>query len=262
MNKEQIINRVAAHHNKVKALAEENNYIVISTHLVGSQNYELDSETSDVDTYSLVLPNFQDYIEGKEYQTHEFTLDDDGGKCTIKDARKAIYLLKRTSPNSVEVFLSKFVIIEPNFKNAFDYISDKKSRWYIAHCDYNNMFNAIIGMVTQLQKRNLSEGKLFSHILRLKEMYERFVINDYNIDLLSLSKENRKLALEAKKGNLSSEYLLEIEKIKEYLNEQVKLFNTNIKDVEWLGNYTVNRFLQLLIEDYLKLNGFKRYYGN
>ena len=53
---ERIIAAVWRHHNAVA----HKGYLVVMTSLVGSQNYDLDHENSDIDTFSLVYPPLQD----------------------------------------------------------------------------------------------------------------------------------------------------------------------------------------------------------
>ena len=58
---EAVMAAVRRHHNAVA----NKGYLVVMTSLVGSQNYDLDHEGSDVDTFSLVFPPLSDLAQAK-----------------------------------------------------------------------------------------------------------------------------------------------------------------------------------------------------
>ena len=53
---EAILAAVRRHHE----IVEQKGYFVVMTSLVGSQNYDLDTEASDIDTFSLILPTLEE----------------------------------------------------------------------------------------------------------------------------------------------------------------------------------------------------------
>ena len=79
---EAILAAVKRHHEAVAAKG----FLVIMTSLVGSQNYDLDHEHSDIDTFSLVYPPLSDLALAKEPYVGMFEVAD--GHCEIKDIRK------------------------------------------------------------------------------------------------------------------------------------------------------------------------------
>ena len=79
----------------------------------GSYAYGTNIETSDVDTFSFVMPSFEDLAFAREPVSGEFEVED--GKCVYKEIRIALNLLKKTSPNSIEYFLSYYQYHNPNF---------------------------------------------------------------------------------------------------------------------------------------------------
>ena len=168
------------------------------TSLVGSQNYDLDHEHSDIDTFSLIYPPLNDIAKAKEPYAGMFELDD--GHCDVKDIRLALNLLRKTSPNSVEYFVSKYKIYNPIFAPILqDYLDDNTKMWNMIHCNYSHMLYAMAGMAHQLTKRDMPPGKRFAHALRLDNMNYNF-LNSANagavLDLRPLG--DRDLALLAK----------------------------------------------------------------
>lgn len=184
--KERKIHEVLrVHHDKVKE-----KYHTVMTVLHGSQNYRLDTESSDYDTFTFVLPSLADMAMLKEPVST--MTEDEYGHIDIKDIRLALNLLKKTSPNSVEWFATGYRIIEPEYADLLEtYITPETLR-----CSTKHMMAAIGGMAHQLTKRNISPGKRYSHLLRMDCMVDNY----YNLqsDILSLTEVERNKALKAK----------------------------------------------------------------
>ena len=192
---EAILAAVKRHHDAVAAKG----YLVVMTSLVGSQNYDLDDEHSDIDTFSFVFPPLSDLVLAKDPYAGMFELED--GHCEIKDVRLALNLLRKASPNSVEYFTSKYKIYNPIFENILhEYLDDNSKLYGMIHCNYEHMLTAIAGMAHQLTKRNMSAGKRFAHAIRLYNMQYHF-LNSVNAGaVLDLTNRgDRDLALIAKR---------------------------------------------------------------
>lgn len=172
---EKILGAVRLHHAKVKAeLKKLDIDFVVMTSLVGSQNYDLDDENSDIDTFTFFFPKLYDFMSAAEPHYFEFDMPD--GKCYVKDIRVALNLLKKTSPNSVEYFISKYKVYDDDFKSVLTHYLDNSAYIYpMSHCNYKHMLDAIAGMAHQLTKRNMPVGKRYSHELRLMEMNYHFI---------------------------------------------------------------------------------------
>ena len=166
-----ILAAVKRHHDAVAAKG----YVVVMTSLVGSQNYDLDDSNSDIDTFSLVYPMLSDIALAKEPYAGFFTAKD-GGHCEIKDIRLALNLLRKTSPNSVEYFLSKYKIYNPIFEDVLkEYLEVNTKLLSMVHCNYEHMLYAMAGMAHQLTKRYMPAGKRFAHAVRLQDMHYHFM---------------------------------------------------------------------------------------
>lgn len=179
----RIMNALRQHHADVARI-----YNPVMTVLVGSQNYGLDTEQSDFDTCTFILPPVRDIA--RLYNPVSLQQEDSLGHIVIKDIRLGLKLLKQTSPNSVEWFASKYRIVEPQYEDLLQIPP------VVLRCNTRNMMNAIVGMSHQLSERNMSAGKRLSHMLRLECM----IFNYFSIhsDLLALNDEEHKLAMKAK----------------------------------------------------------------
>lgn len=190
-------------------------YDTIMTVLVGSQNYGLDTEKSDFDTFTFVLPNLHDIATLRDPVST--TREDVLGHINIKDIRLALNLLKKTSPNSVECFASPNRIIDAGY---YDSIMQLLSNPYNLRCDTRHMMMAIGGMAHQLSKRNMTPGKRLSHMLRMHCMVHNYFRIDS--DLLSLTEEERNLALHAKRDPENPKWEKLIEEYAAIVEEEIK----------------------------------------
>ena len=247
---EKILEAVKHHHNEVAAKG----HLVVMTSLVGSQNYDLDDDNSDIDTFSLVFPPLIDLANAREPFATCY-ISSDGGHCEVKDIRLALNLLRKTSPNSVEYFTSKYKIYNPIFETILkEYLDDNSKMWHMVHCNYEHMLYAMAGMAHQLTKRNMPAGKRFSHALRLDDMYYHFVNSVNASAVLDLrAGGDRELALAAKRDEEHDE---------EY-NEQCELIAVRldtIKDNFILSEEQKNiQQIGLAMIDSLQWKLFKKY---
>lgn len=248
---------VAAHHKLVEK--HYSDYTVIFTSLVGSQNYGLDTENSDIDTCSFVLPSFENFIYGKAPVSAEFDCDD--GKCTVKDLRIAFNLLRKPSPNSIEWFLSDYQCYESAYAPVFrKYLNDGYYRNMIIHCDYQNMINAIIGTATGLHGRNMTSGKKYSHIIRLINLASKYIGSIETSHYFLLPKQDREIALLAKITPAEYSFQENIDAGIQELKNIFKYFRygETFQKKEHLAQYIVNEFQTKLFEIYLRENGYEK----
>ena len=174
-----------SHHDIVR----DKGYDPVFTVLVGSQNYGLATEHSDYDTFTFVLPSLDDISAIK--QPVSKTLEDENGHIDIKDIRLGLNLLKKTTPNSIECFASKYKYIE---EECYKFLATLP--YYVFRCNTVNMMNSIGGMAHQLAHRNISAGKRLAHIIRMNCLLTNYF--DVNSDILSMDDGSRELALMAK----------------------------------------------------------------
>ena len=183
----------------------------------------------------------------------------EGGHCEIKDIRLALNLLRKTSPNSVEYFVSKYKIYNPIFNDILkEYLDDNSKLWDMIHCNYNHMLYAMAGMAHQLTKRNMSAGKRFSHAIRLQDMYYHF-INSHNANAVIELRAggNREMALIAKLNQESPygiDYEEECKQISEWLDNaknNVTLTQEHL-NIQQYGLALIDSFQWKLFKKYLE----------
>ena len=248
-----ILAAVKRHHDEVAAKG----YLVVMTSLVGSQNYDLDNDNSDIDTFSFVYPPLGDIAMGKPLYSDVFEAKDKG-LCSVKDIRLGFELLKKTSPNSVEYFASKYKIYNPIFADILkEYLDDNMKLWNMVHCNYNHMLHSIAGMARQIVKRNLTPGRRFSHSLRLDNMFYHF-INSLNAGAVLEFRMggDRDLALIAK-TDTNSEHNISYNNECEQIAQKLELYKENfkltsdMKKTEQFGVALINSLQWKLFKKYL-----------
>lgn len=192
-----ILEAVQKHHNNVVDYMNRSGASVLMTSLVGSQNYGLADDTSDIDTYSFVLPSITDMSVLRDPIATEYDLKD--GKCCIKDMRVALNLLIKTNPNSIEWFCSDYMIFNPQYEKMLKKFTKKKNRESFLYCDIVQMGNSCKGMSKQLKNRNMPAGKKYSHALRIREMWESYLFGNTDVILKFKDESIRLEAVEAKR---------------------------------------------------------------
>lgn len=246
-----IMRHVEDHHKKVK---DKFGYDVVMTSLVGSQNYDLATKYSDYDTFSLIMPPFTDLAFANAPISGEFSVED--GKCMYKDIRLALNLLKKTSPNSIEIFLSDYIIFNPSYSEITDnYLKYIAHLEYMIHCNYYHMIDSCIGMVSQLAKRNMPSGKKLAHAIRLKNMLPYYLDNIEVKDLLKIYDESDLLLAQKVKTIDNQNFDDLCFKIADYLKLVGKTFKKTERHetIEKRGLAYIEQFQIDLLNRYLDL---------
>ena len=249
-----ILAKVAKKHNWLEENKEKYGigYVVMSM-LIGSQNYHLESNTSDVDVYSFIFPKYKNFIKDTKLINfeHEF---EDGSKIMVKDVRLIFNLLRKPSPNSIECFTSHYKILNPLFEKTLNfYLEDDYTLYYLTHANYTNMVNAIAGCAQGVHGRNMTLGKKYSHILRLHDMLVRYLDRKYRpYEYLELDPINLHVALAAK-FNLLPVTEQSCKNLSNALSMFAKNFNPTIaeKTREEVANKLIDDFQLELTEIYL-----------
>lgn len=173
---EWVMARIQDHYD---AMEEKYGNRLIGVFCVGSTNYGLDVETSDVDSKALVLPTLEEISLLKEPTSETYKLYD-SEQIDIKDIRLAIKLWKKQSINMLEVLFTKYFIVNPRFEQIWNEIKEEADE--IARYDMNKAMNSMGGMAHTRYKMWLKaldngkrDGKSLVHIVRMYRM-----INKYN----------------------------------------------------------------------------------
>lgn len=157
MNK-KVMERVREHYKK---MYDNFGNKLIGVFLIGSQNYELDIETSDVDTIAIVMPSISEIAFLSPPYSTTIVLEN-GEHIVIKDLRLVRYELHKGSPNMLEILYTDYYILNPNWWEFSKLIAHRER---IAKISPNGVANAWLGIARR-------------HIKKYQEDIENFDIKD------------------------------------------------------------------------------------
>jgi hypothetical protein len=179
--------KVEEHYEFVTKKGKEQGYSVIATCLIGSQNYGLDTPDSDVDTISIVVPNFEAICCGRPKIDHTYDFED-GGKAKVRDYRSfALNDLKKSCFTNTEVLYSVKVVVNPTFSQVWNFLME--NREIIMRADYEATVRSMLGYVSSMESRFQKKGfsgyredlgmnpKMFMHAVRAYDWLGKFIPN-------------------------------------------------------------------------------------
>lgn len=188
--------KLALQEHKQKVLDELNlaESQILGIFLYGSQNYELDTENSDVDTIAIVLPTEYDLYFSKLI-TKELHLDN-GEHCVVKDIREIFKEFKKQNVNFLEIIFTQYNWLNELYEEKWHMFT---SVWgnSIAHYDMNRAVKSICGQAKHTLRQALKEeevdGKKMANALKMFFYLDKYIKGYYFSDCIvptSLEKEN------------------------------------------------------------------------
>lgn len=249
-------------------------YNVLGVFLYGSQNYEMDTENSDIDTKAIIIPNFEDLISRKEVsKTYN---KPDGSFLDVKDIYSMFNMIKKQGINFVEILYTDYKLINPNFSMKWNQMIES-NRDDIARFNPFATMKAIQGTLKRMNNifdnPNSEHGKEdcekygycrkdFYNVKRLSEfarryydLFERYVYElkfNYKDLLVPLDKEQmfkyKTIAYDYTSVCLSVKHELEETKtlVDRASNWDVEFKNTIKNNQEKVDNY-MGSFMKIII---------------
>lgn len=140
--------------NKLNWLNENTKYNVAFLTLQGSQNYDMDTNKSDVDAKCFVVPSLEDMIANKQPVSKTYRMDDNS-LIDVKDIRLLPELLYKCNPAYIETLYTEYFITNNQYHRVPTLLLKsqlKELREEICNRDIMRMMNALKGLVHQKQK--------------------------------------------------------------------------------------------------------------
>lgn len=176
-NESYIMERVRQHHQAAWNYAENKGGYIIGTFLHGSQNYNLNTEESDVDTVSIYVPTV-DFAIVNSPKNHQLIMEDGSNEyCTIKDIRNYVNELLKSNPNAIELLYTKYYLYTTTIDDYnFKYFINNKEKFL----KYNpsSFFDAADGMAYNYLKRCDEKG--VRNFYRIEVMLNNVSSNNIN----------------------------------------------------------------------------------
>lgn len=240
---------------------KDKNYETFAIMLYGSQNYELETEESDIDSKLMVIPSVKDVILGKKKLSTEY--ETSKGLSLTQDYRLMFNSYYKGNINFVETLFTKYYIINPSYKEEFADL--RAHRDLIANSDPVALVKMATGMAQQkyaamehefptkvdVIKKYGYDPKQLHHLMRLT-----FFVSDYLIDLdfgkSLVPHEDEKAYLKTIKTNpvpldearrLADYYLSYLTDKKKFVEENPEYYPNKKDEVkEYLDNLAVRVF--------------------
>ena len=233
--------------------------------LVGSNNYNLNDETSDKDYKIFVAPTFDDLYHNKQFSKSYIgeTVDLD-----VHDIRKISSLWWKANVNFLEVLYSNEIIINPDLPITSPLNEIFKYKKEIARMNLPYLYNACVGMHFT-KKKQIDKGtsgtqhlvdkygydtKQSLHALRILEFLKRFADTHFEDFRYAIKYNNydicRNRLLDIKNGKYSKEEFLELVdyELKDVENNYKRLYHKQEVDFEMLD------LLNDLVKEIVKAN--------
>ena len=216
---------------------------------VGSMNYSLDDEHSDIDSKLVLIPSMYYIIHSESMVSREQDVSRAfySGICSIYDMRKYFSYLLKQNPNFIETLFAKGTLVNPKYKEEFEEL--RSIREEIAYCDPARTISSLRGMMVRefnkVMASNGKDSKAAYHYLRLCSMLSDFYRGLPYKEILSVGDGPfGELILKIKQGKQDPKRVEELCQ-KFYTNEatEYKFFVTGNGPREWNKNiiYTITR---------------------
>lgn len=115
--------RLQYHYNDLlKEYPEER---VIGVFLHGSQNYNVDTEFSDIDTRAVILPSFDEICKGQSPTSRKITRHNDE-HIDVKDIRVLFKIFCKQSVAFLEILYTDFKIVNPTYEQLWKKVEEYK----------------------------------------------------------------------------------------------------------------------------------------
>ena len=171
-------------------------YEVLGVFLFGSQNYNCQTDTSDIDTKVIVIPTIDEMILG-QIKIHE-TIPQSEGEITVFDIKHMHDSIKKQNINFLEILFTDYYIINPKYETIWEDMrkhAEKIARlneFAAVQCingvfmnKYKKLFHAVPSNAAVIKKYGY-DGKALSDCVRLYQVITHYIQKSSYAECLKL----------------------------------------------------------------------------
>ena len=162
------------------------NYTRFFTALQGSQNYGLADDESDIDTKTLIIPNYKELVFNAKPVSSTIIVEPTAEHADVKDIRLMFDTFRKQNINFLEILFTPYVVVTGGYKIYYHSLWNKRED--IAHLNpYRNLSSMVGHMyekykkfehpfpsaVSKIEKFGY-DPKQLHHMVRIKDFLERF----------------------------------------------------------------------------------------
>ena len=151
---------------------------IVGLFLQGSQNYNLDTEESDIDTKLIVTPSLRDLAMNEKPVSRTFVRDDNEEHLDEKDVRLYIDTFRKGNMNFLEILFTDFFIVNPLYVDDWNILVAHREE--IARMNPYRVMQAMFGMCGEK-----------NHALTHRYPAKQHLIDMYGYDGKQLSHQER-----------------------------------------------------------------------
>ena len=157
---------------------------ILGVFLYGSQNYDLDTPSSDVDTKAIYIPSFEEAVFNQPI-SKELHLPN-GEHCEVKDIREFVKNLYKQNINFVEVLFTDYFVLNEKFKDIWEetFMQYKED---IARYDMNKAIHSMSHQAShtlQQAENGANPCKKLANVARLIYFLQRYLKGEDYLDCL------------------------------------------------------------------------------
>lgn len=127
---------------------EPRGHEVVGVFLHGSQNYGLDTESSDVDSVCIYMPSKQDIVFNKQDKGHEIKTE--FGIIVCWEIRKFFQLLRKGGFNQLEILYTPHRVVSPKYFELWATLDGIKDR--VSLLNQETTLNSFYGMLHRVER--------------------------------------------------------------------------------------------------------------
>lgn len=174
-------------------------YEVLGVFLFGSQNYDCQTETSDIDTKAIVIPTIDEMITGAIKINETISCYD--GEITVFDIKHMHDYIKKQNINFLEILFTDYYILNPKYECLWEDM--RKCAEKIAHLNefaavqcingvfmnkYKKLFHSVPSNAEAIEKYGY-DGKALADCVRLYEVASHYIQGCSYAECLKLDDE-------------------------------------------------------------------------
>lgn len=219
---------------------------IIGCFLQGSQNYNLETPASDVDTKLIVVPSFKDLAMNRQpvSTTH---IRANNEHIDFKDVRLYMATFRKQNINFLEILFTPYKIVNGLYAQQWQRLVVAREK--IAHMDMFRCVQTMVGVAHRKYKmmEHMSEAKApaitkygydpkeLCHLIRVKDFCERYMYGESFEDCLKPTNHDLLLAVKTGGANLNVARMMAnnyIENIDTLLEDARRMFADKTVDQE------------------------------
>lgn len=129
---------------------------ILGVFLYGSQNYNIHTENSDIDTKAIYIPTLDEIAAGVAPISKELPYGDSGEHIEVKDIRLMCQMWKKQNMNFLEILYTKFFVLNPKYADIFNqtFILYRSN---ISAYNIHQMIQSTIGQIKSTMKQAMAE---------------------------------------------------------------------------------------------------------